>query len=110
MSQDMIVLTDDNFETEVAKSGEGPILVDFWATWCAPCRMIAPILEKLSAEYKGKARVGKLDVDNNPGTATKYGIMSIPTLLLFKDGKIADKIVGAQSKDAISGMISRHLG
>ncbi len=109
MSENMVVLTDENFESEIGRKGAGPILVDFWATWCAPCRMIAPILEKLSAEYKAQARFGKLDVDSNPATATKYGILSIPTLLLFKDGAIADRIVGAQSKEAISGMISRHI-
>jgi len=109
MSGNMIVLTDDTFETEIGKKGAGPILVDFWATWCAPCRMVAPILEKLSGEYAGKARIAKIDVDHNPATATKYGIMSIPTLLLFKEGQVADQIVGAQSKDSISGMIQRHL-
>ena len=109
MSGNMIVLTDDTFETEISKKGNGPILVDFWATWCAPCRMVGPILEKLSAEYAGQARVAKVDVDQNPATATKFGIMSIPTLLLFKDGKVMDQIVGAQSKDAIASMIKRHL-
>jgi thioredoxin len=109
MSENMIVLTDANFDSEIGKKGSGPLLVDFWATWCAPCRAVAPILEKLSAEYNGQARIGKLDVDNNPATATRFGIMSIPTLLLFKDGKVAEQVVGAQSKEAISGMIRRHL-
>ena len=109
MSTDMIVLTDATFNEEIEKAEGGPILVDFWATWCGPCKAVAPILEKLSAEYKGKARIGKLDVDSNPATAAKYGVMSIPTLLLFKGGKMADKIVGAQPREAIAGMIQRHL-
>jgi thioredoxin 1 len=109
MSGNMIVLTDDTFETEINKKGEGPILVDFWATWCGPCRMVAPILEKLSGEYQGKARIGKMDVDANPATPTKFGIMSIPTLLVFKDGKVAEQMVGAQSEQAIQGMLRRHI-
>ncbi|MBI3447799.1 MAG: thioredoxin [Acidobacteria bacterium] len=109
MSEGMIVLTETNFDAEIAKKDGGPILVDFWATWCAPCRAVAPILEKLSTEYRGKARIGKLDVDDNPAIATRFGVMSIPTLLLFKDGKVAEQIIGSQSKEAISGMISRHI-
>ncbi len=109
MGNDMIVLTDGNFEEEISRKEGGPLLVDFWATWCGPCRAVAPILEALSKEYKGKARIGKLDVDSNPSTAAKFGIMSIPTMLLFKNGKVADQIVGAQPREAIAGMIQRHL-
>jgi thioredoxin len=109
MSENMIVLTDASFDQEISKKGAGPLLVDFWATWCQPCKLVAPHLEKLSQEYKGQARIGKLDVDENPATASKYGIMSIPTLLLFKEGQLAEQIVGAQSKEAIAGMIKRHL-
>ena len=109
MSNDMIVLTDATFNEEIEKTEGGPILVDFWATWCGPCKAVAPILEKLSAEYKGKARIGKLDVDTNPATAAKYGVMSIPTLLLFKGGKMADKIVGSKPREVIAEMIQRHL-
>ena len=109
MSEEMVVLNDENFEAEVTRKDAGPILVDFWAAWCGPCRQVAPVLEALSSEYRGRARIGKLDVDNSPATAAKYGIMSIPTLLLFKDGTVAEQIVGAQPRDAIAGMIERHL-
>ena len=95
-----ITITDDNFETEVLKS-ENPVLIDFWATWCGPCRMIAPIVEELASEYSGKAKIGKLDVDNNQQTAIKYGVRSIPTLLIFKDGKLKETIIGAVPKGQI---------
>ena len=109
MSEQMIILTDENFESEIAKSDGGPLLVDFWATWCGPCKAVAPILEELSKEYEGKARIAKLDVDNSPATAAKYGIMSIPALLLFKGGELAEQVVGAQPREAIAGLIQRHL-
>jgi thioredoxin 1 len=109
MNEQMIILTEDNFESEIAKSEGGPLLVDFWATWCGPCKAVAPILEELSKEYEGKARIGKLDVDSSPTIAAKYGIMSIPTLLLFKGGEPAEQIVGAQPREAIAGMLQRHL-
>jgi len=97
MSKNTTELTDDNFEQEVLKS-DVPVLVDFWAEWCAPCRAIAPAVEEIAEEYQGKAKVGKLDVDNNPKVAVEYGIRSIPTLLVFKDGEIADQIIGAVPK------------
>ena len=78
-----------------------PVLVDFWATWCPPCKMIAPIIDALAQETAGKAKIGKLDVDQNPLTASKFGVQSIPTLIIFKDGREVDRIVGAQSKEAM---------
>jgi len=97
MGKNTTELTDDNFEQEVLQS-DVPVLVDFWAEWCAPCRAIAPAVEEIAEEYQGKAKVGKLDVDNNPKVAVEYGIRSIPTLLVFKDGEIADQIIGAVPK------------
>jgi thioredoxin 1 len=109
MAENMITLTDANFESEVTRKGAGPILVDFWSTSCPPCKVVAPHLDKLAEEYKGQARIGKMDVDENPIVPTKYGIMSIPTLFLFKDGKVAEQIVGAQSKETIAAMIRRNI-
>jgi len=96
-----IEITDDNFESEVIKS-DLPVLIDFWAAWCGPCRMIAPIVEELAGEYNGKVKIGKLDVDNNQQTAIKYGVRSIPTLLVFKNGEVKDTIIGAVPKSQIS--------
>jgi thioredoxin 1 len=90
-------VNDDNFDEVVIKSDK-TVLVDFWAEWCGPCRMVAPIMEEISQEYNGKALVVKCDVDNSPGVSAKYGIRNIPTILFFKDGKIADKQVGAVPK------------
>ena len=94
-------LTDDNFQAEVLESDK-PVLVDFWAAWCGPCRMIAPTIEELAKDYDGKVKIGKLDVDNNQHVAMKYGIRSIPALLVFKNGKVIDQIIGAVSKTHIS--------
>jgi thioredoxin 1 len=93
-------VTDSTFEHEVVRS-EQPVLVDFWAAWCGPCRAVAPIVEELAGEYEGTLKVMKLDVDDNPRTAMAYGVQSIPTLLIFKDGKPAERIVGALPKRAI---------
>ena len=91
------VITDDNFQDEVLNS-ELPVLIDFWAVWCGPCKMIAPIVEDLATEYDGKAKIGKLDVDSNQQTSIKYGVRSIPTLLIFKGGELVDTIIGAVPK------------
>ncbi len=93
-SENMHEFTDANFDAEVLKSDK-PTLVDFWATWCAPCRAIAPVVEHLATQYEGKVKVGKLDVDHNPNVASTYGVRSIPTLLLFKGGKVVEQLVGA---------------
>ena len=103
-----IALTDDNFSDEVL-SAELPVLVDFWATWCGPCRMIAPIVEELSSEYEGKAKVCKLDVDTAQKTAAKFDIRSIPTLLIFKEGKVADQLIGAVPKQQITEKLDASL-
>lgn len=94
------VFSEANFEHEVLKSDQ-PVLVDFWATWCGPCRMIAPIIDQLATELAGQVKVGKVDVDANNGLASTYGVRTIPTLLIIKDGHVVDTMVGALSKDAI---------
>ncbi len=99
-----ITATDANFDAEVINSDK-PVLVDFWATWCGPCRMIAPVIEEIAGEYEGKAKVAKLDVDANPQVSMKYGIRSIPTLLIFKNGQVVDQIVGAVPKGVIDGKL-----
>lgn len=104
-----IEVNDSNFQSEVLDAGV-PVLVDFWATWCSPCRMIAPIVEELAGEYEGKVKVAKLDVDTNQGTARQFGVMSIPTLILFKQGKPAERIVGYKAKTELQKQISRHVG
>ena len=103
-----ILLTDDNFAAEVEKA-KLPVLVDFWAAWCGPCKIQGPIVEEIAKEYKGKVKVGKLDVDQNPQTAGKFNIMSIPTLAIFKDGKVVNTMVGMQSKEAIKKELDSRL-
>ena len=100
--------TADNFETEVIQSAQ-PVLVDFWAEWCGPCRQIAPAVDEVAAEYEGRAVVGKVNIDHHPSIATQYGIRSIPNLLVFSDGKVQQQIVGAVGKDELSEAINKLL-
>ena len=101
-----VEITDSNFNDVV---NNGVVLVDFWAEWCGPCRMIAPMIEELASEYDGKATIGKLDVDNNQESSVKFGVRSIPTLLIFKDGEIVDRHVGAVGKDVLAKSIDNNL-
>lgn len=100
--------TDANFKKDVLES-ELPVLVDFTAAWCGPCRMMAPVIDELAKEFSGKAKIGKLDVDANPATATKYQVMSIPTVIIFNKGKVADQFAGAMNKSALKSKIEENL-
>lgn len=107
--EDLLVhVNDSNFEEEVVQS-EKPTLVDFWAPWCAPCLAIGPIVEDLAGEYKDSAKITKLNVDDAPETATKYGVRGIPTLMLFKDGELKETIVGLVSKDRLEDLIKKNM-
>lgn len=108
MSDKIIMLSDDSFEADVINAA-GPVLVDFWAEWCGPCKMIAPILEEVAGEFDGKLTVAKLNVDENNETAPKYGIRGIPTLLLFKDGNVAATKVGALSKTQLTEFLNENI-
>ncbi|TGG80063.1 MAG: thioredoxin [Aphanocapsa feldmannii 277cV] len=101
-------VTDDSFEVEVLKS-DIPVLIDFWAPWCGPCRMVAPIVDEIASEFAGRIKVVKLNTDENPNVASQYGIRSIPTLMLFKAGQRVDTVVGAVPKNTLSSTITKHL-
>jgi len=107
MTDQIVTLTDSNFDAEVKKP-DSPILVDFWAEWCGPCRMVAPVLEKLATEYQGKARIGKVNVDEQSSLAARYGIQSIPTMLLFKNGKVVEQYVGAAPREVLARLLDKH--
>ncbi len=107
MSEYVTDVNDNSFETDVLQSDK-PVLVDFWAAWCAPCRMLAPTVDAVAEKYAGNANVVKLNVDENPSVSQRYGIKGIPTLILFKNGKEEERVVGATSKEAISRMIEKH--
>lgn len=107
-SENVKTFGDSNFETDVLKS-EVPVLVDFWAPWCQPCRMIAPSIEELASEYEGRAAIGKVNVDENQAVAQRYGVMSIPSLLVFKGGEVVGQVVGALPKPQIEDMLKKAL-
>lgn len=100
--------TDGNFSDEVENSDK-PVLVDFWAEWCGPCRMVGPVVDELAGEYEGKAKIGKVNVDSNPEVSVKYGIRSIPALLIFKDGEVVEQIIGAVPKTQIKKQLDAHV-
>lgn len=109
MASDKVVhLSDDSFDVDVLKSPV-PVLVDFWATWCAPCKAISPLVDGLADEFEGKVKIAKLNVDENPATPGKYGVRGIPTLILFKDGKIVDQVVGAVPKNQLDALVRKAL-
>ncbi|MHB1528268.1 MAG: thioredoxin TrxA [Acidiferrobacteraceae bacterium] len=108
MAEDIVYITDDTFEEEVLKAS-GPVLVDYWAEWCGPCKIIGPVLEQIATEYAGRVRIAKLNIDENPRTPPKYGIRGIPTLMLFKNGQVEATKVGAMSKSQLSAFIDGNI-
>lgn len=107
-SDKVFAFTDSNFDVEVLQSST-PVLVDFWATWCAPCKAIAPLIDTVAEEYEGRVKVGKVNVDENPAIPGKYGVRGIPTLILFKEGKVVDQVVGAVPKAQLEALIKKAL-
>ena len=108
MSENITAVSDTSFEEDVLKS-EQPVLVDYWAEWCGPCKMIAPVLEDIASEYAGRLKIVKLNIDENPQTPTKYGVRGIPTLMLFKDGQVIGTKVGAAPKSALQDWLNQHV-
>lgn len=108
MGENTLTVSDDSFESEVISS-EMPVLIDFWASWCGPCKAIAPIVEEIASAYKGKIKVAKLNVDDNPKTPAKFGVRGIPTLIMFKDGQAVDQVVGAIPKSQLDEMVKKVL-
>ena len=108
MAENVIEFNDRNFDSDVLKAGT-PVLVDFWAVWCGPCKAIAPIVEEIANDYSGKVKVGKMDVDRNNQVAMRYGIRSIPTLLVFNNGEVVDQVIGNVGKDSIESMLNKAL-
>ena len=105
-SPNIVTLTQDNFETEALKSA-APVLVDFWAEWCGPCKMIAPVLDELAGEYQGKVKIGKVNIDEHQGLAAQFGVRSIPTLLFIKNGQVVEQAVGAKGKGALKASLDK---
>ncbi|HWA99217.1 MAG TPA: thioredoxin [Pirellulales bacterium] len=109
MAGNVVEITDQNFQSEVLES-QSPVLVDFWAPWCGPCRMIAPLVEELAGEYKGAVKIGKMNIDDNPGAANDFGVSSIPTLMIFKQGEVVDRFVGVQPKNRLQAALDAAKG
>ncbi len=107
-NENVMVISKDNFEEEVLKSDKA-VLVDFWAPWCGPCRAVGPIVDELASEYAGKAKISKLNVDDEGEIAAKFRVMSIPTIMIFKDGEVVEKVIGARSKSELTSLIDKHI-